>query len=229
MSGNIRGAEALKAGYAYKSLITRRQAERTFELCFFTKSDESVIASEINDLWGFECSEKNKELSRGFGYAYLYYNLAFSKFRVTAVVDGCPAGVVCAGKHKVKVPNLLYLAKALKYFLPLLFCKEFTPQIKAWKTFYKEVKSMENSLQREYNGELYLLVTSKRQRGMGLGKKLLSSAKEYFCANGMSSFLLHTDTECNYKFYESQGLSRVCSRCVKEGQNPWEIYLYANE
>ncbi|MBP5439150.1 MAG: GNAT family N-acetyltransferase [Treponema sp.] len=231
MSGNNRGTAVLKTGYAFNRafpLLTRKKTETNFELRNFKKSDETALAAVINETWGLKSSPKNAELALRFGYAYLYYNLAYSSFRVVAEYNGFASGIVCAGRRSEKLPNLGYLAKAISYALPLFFCREFRSQLAAWKKFFKVTAANEANMAKEYKGRLYLLLTNPSCRGIGMGKKMLSSAEEYFILNGMDRFYLHTDTECNFRFYDSVGYKKVFGSVVGSGPNPWEIYLYAN-
>ena len=231
MSGNNRGTAVLKTGYAFNRafpLLSKKQVETNFELRSFKKSDETALAAVINETWGLKSSPKNAELALRFGYAYLYYNLAFSSFRVVAEFNGCAAGIVCAGRRGEKFPSITYLAKAFSYALPLFFCRELRSQINAWKKFFNVTKEHESIMPKEYKGRLYLLLTNPSCRGIGMGKKLLSSAEEYFLLNGMSRFFLHTDTECNFRFYDSMDYKKVKGSVVGTSSNPWEIYLYAN-
>ncbi|MCR5319126.1 MAG: GNAT family N-acetyltransferase [Treponema sp.] len=231
MSGNNRGTAVLRTGYAFNRafpLLTKKQSETSFELRKFRKSDETALASVINETWGLKASHKNEELALRFGYAYLYYSLAHSSFRAVAEYNGFASGLVCAGRRKERLPNIFYLAKALSYALPLFFCREFRSQLAAWKKFFRLTAAHEEKVPKEYKGRLYLLLTNPSCRGIGMGKKLLSSAEEYFVVNGMEEFFLHTDTECNFGFYDSLGYKKLQSTSAGTLANPWEIYLYAN-
>lgn len=85
--------------------------------------------------------------------------------------------------------------------------------------------------QHRYAGELSFFVIHEAYRGLGLGKKLFAHFLLYIQREGVPDFLVYTDTECDYQFYEAQGLQR------KGKQNriftldtvllPIEFYLYA--
>ena len=210
-------------------LLAKRQVESTFELRSFRKADQVALATVINENWGLKSSQKNAELAQRFGYAYLYYNLACSSFRGVAEYNGYAAGIVCAGSRKQKLPNLAYLLKAMTYALPLLFCREFKEQIATWKKIFSFARSQEKKLPREYKGKLYLLLTNSSCRGMGMGKKLLSSAEDYFILNGMKETFLCTDG--NLSFYEAHGYKKVQDTVIQSencGSLSREIALLTN-
>lgn len=45
-------------------------------------------------------------------------------------------------------------------------------------------------------------------RGKGIGKQLFQLALDYMKEQKLDTFYLFTDTSCNYRFYELQGMIR---------------------
>ena len=231
--GGIKSAGAVSASFARRPLINLKkvQSSSRLELRPFCKSDARILATIINETWGFSSSAKNQWVAELFGYAYLYYNIAKSSSVIVATLNGVPAGCLCIADLRQKNTNIFYLLKAFFKILPILFCRELKSQVEGWKKFFKETKNQEKDLTHPYDAEIKLLITGKDFRGKGLGRKLLTTACQYFDKNNISSFFLHTDTECSYKFYEAMGLTCL-SRKIVDGSasdkfgNPWEIFIY---
>ncbi|MCH4159735.1 MAG: GNAT family N-acetyltransferase [Bifidobacterium sp.] len=57
--------------------------------------------------------------------------------------------------------------------------------------------------------ELQLFLVSSRSRGHGVGGTLFGNMKQRLREQGVNHFFLHTDTSCNYSFYDHQQLERI--------------------
>lgn len=65
-----------------------------------------------------------------------------------------------------------------------------------------------DEIETQYRGEIALFVLDGRYRGCGIGKALYERALASLRARELMPFYLFTDTSCNYRFYERQGLRR---------------------
>lgn len=61
-------------------------------------------------------------------------------------------------------------------------------------------------------GELELFFVNPSVKGRGVGGELWKRINQTFADAGTSSFFLHTDTGCDYAFYEHKGFERVAER-----------------
>ena len=59
---------------------------------------------------------------------------------------------------------------------------------------------------REYKGEISLFIMNASYRGYGIGKKLFKAMIHHMKKENVNSIYLYTDTDCNYKFYDHQGM-----------------------
>lgn len=71
-------------------------------------------------------------------------------------------------------------------------------------------------VQERSGAELQLFVVSSRSRGHGVGGTLFRRMKRRLSAYGVERYYLHTDTSCNYSFYDHQGLERIAERPSSE-------------
>ena len=60
--------------------------------------------------------------------------------------------------------------------------------------------------------ELLLFMVNPAVKGHGVGGALWNALLQGFRANGVHAFYLHTDTSCDYTYYEHHGLQRVAER-----------------
>lgn len=64
-------------------------------------------------------------------------------------------------------------------------------------------------VQERSQAELQLFLVSSRSRGHGVGGTLFRRMKQHLREYGVEHFFLHTDTSCNYSFYDHQQLERI--------------------
>ena len=72
--GGIKSVGAVTASFARRPFINLKkvQSSSRLELRPFCKSDARILATIINETWGFSSSAKNQWVAELFGYAYLY-------------------------------------------------------------------------------------------------------------------------------------------------------------
>ena len=80
-----------------------------------------------------------------------------------------------------------------------------------------------------YDGELCFFAVDSSCRGKGVGKELFLKALKYMENESIENFYLYTDSSCNYKLYEIQGMTRrgekTCSVPL-DLKNEMLFYLY---
>lgn len=163
---------------------------------------------------------------------YFLSSLAHQTFTRVVTVHDVVAGVIM-GKNRRRRHSL---SPAFRH--QVLLSKrqlQLSADGRAAYHLFNEVEhiyhQLEEASQHRYAGELSFFIIHEAYRGLGLGKKLFAQFLHYMQREGMPDFLVYTDTECDYQFYEAQGLQR------KEKQNriftldtvmlPIEFYLYA--
>ena len=209
----------------------------------FNFSHEKNIAGILNDLWGFGENLKRQKIADGFGKAYLNFCLSQADYAYTILLENQAVAFLCwnegaknknTKKEKINFfKKKFYFFRALHFLIPILFTKEFHYQVKAWQAFLAHTAEQEKELPHSYDAQLLLFINDSKVRGRGLGKKMLNFFEEKLRAHQMSSYFLHTDTECSYAFYDKCGLKRILSKSLSEKngsmQENWQIFVYANE
>lgn len=169
--------------------------------------DYIQIQEIIRKVWAFDkdCSPKvAKRLAR----AYLAKCLTNQTFAQVAVIDNKVVGVIMGNnlnKHKSSWQYSLYAMYT--NFLLLL-----TAEGRAVAKFFYEVEAIYRKLLRnskyKYSAELSFFAVEPAYQGMSIGKKLYNSFKQYLQTEELTNFYLYTDSDCNFNFYEKQGLKR---------------------
>ena len=164
-------------------------------------------------MWGPETSDADsafvRKAARHFGKAYLYHNLAESCFTRVLTVDGVPAGIFCVSKVGSHGRKPFYDFMSAVNLVPLLCLKKFRAYVSGWKRYFHFCTVQENNLPNKFDAEVKLLFARDDFRGMGLGSKMLDEINKLLSEKGLSSFFLHTDTECDYTFYDKVGLTML--------------------
>ena len=81
----------------------------------------------------------------------------------------------------------------------------------------------------EAQPRVLLLVVSAEARVHGLGRRLLSQARDHFARHGAGRYWLVTDTDCDWPFYEHLGLERLAERSGTMEGAPERYFVYGGK
>lgn len=185
-------------------------------------------------MWGPETSGADSAFVRKaalhFGKAYLYHNLADCSVCRVLTCDDAVAGIFCVREIRFRKKNLFYALKSFLNLLPLLCHKKLRAYCSGWKRYFHFCKVQEFRLPKNFDVEIKLLFTREEFRGKGLGSKMLFEIKRLLEEKGESSFFLHTDTECDYGFYDKAGLVMLdkISFPIPSDEN-YTMYVYGSK
>lgn len=81
---------------------------------------------------------------------------------------------------------------------------------------------------RDSQAEIVLFIVDDTVRGQGVGKTLWQAMIQFLSTHGVDNYYLYTDTECNFMFYEYQGLTRVTEQLNASGPvgEPLDKFIY---
>lgn len=179
------------------------------QLRAYEKQDSRPLEDIIRETWNYDrfaSSKTAKKLARAFLTSCLT-NYTFSQ---VAVLDGEPVGIILVNdieKHHCKIGDRFRQIQAL---LSLYFSGEGRKTMKIFESVNGIDKKLLKKTQKTYPAELALFAVASKCRGKGIGKNLFQSALAYMEQQGLKEFYLFTDTSCNYRFYEHQGMVRRC-------------------
>ena len=173
----------------------------------YNKSHSEKLFDIIRKTWNYDQFASPK-IARKLSIIFLYSCLAQQTFTKVALIDNVPVGVIMARNKSKERSNIKYKLKQFMAIISLLISKEGRQTSKIFKGVSDTDAILLNEANRDYSGELVFFAVDSDCRGMGLGQKLFSKAKEYMKSDGMNDFYLFTDTTCNFGFYEHNGMTR---------------------
>lgn len=196
----------------------------------FNEDDFNAIAAILQAAWHTDAPSP--------GYAFLEacadlaHSLSISTFSQVALIDDEPRGIALARGTNLSVPVSSRWKSAEDDFLERMRLSE--PDACGRYLEMLRLMSEINSTMLKESGlpesnEVTLLAVDENARGLGIGSVLLDAAASYLGARGAKRAFLYTDTDCDWRFYENQGLTRAASHHVHREQRsllPREMYVY---
>lgn len=149
-----------------------------------------------------------------------------------ALVDGVPVGFLFAdapAKRSGVLGRLFYRAKKktaraasyVKVFF--LWLAGFYGERAAVRKAFLSYRSVQKNILKDmsFDAEILCLFVDASYQGSGLGRRFLSRFFEWSKKRNICSFVLTTDTDCNYRFYDCSGFKRLKeqSGCLGIPQN----------
>lgn len=200
--------------------------------------DMENITRQFDQTWGhYPYAGDDKKLSMLLSYHFALYLLGPSTRGEVAYKNGQFMGVLLSRVkgHPVMFPDVD------------AEMKKIDAKINSTEAGCKALADLESRLDIERrmerdtgindvtSAEVELFLVSQAARGHGIGGELWSRTMDYFIRNNVSSFYLHTDSDCDVSFYDRHGLKRVLERdeMSQAGENhdsgaaPSMMYLYS--
>ena len=149
-----------------------------------------------------------------------------------ALVDGVPAGFLFAdasAKRSGVLGQLFYrIQKSAAYTafyvkIFFLWLAGFYGERAAVRKAFLSYRSVQKNILKDipFDAEILCLFVDTSHQGSGLGRRLLSRFFEWSKKRKIRSFVLTTDTDCNFRFYDRSGFKRLKARsgCLGIPQN----------
>ncbi|QIL46859.1 GNAT family N-acetyltransferase [Vagococcus coleopterorum] len=172
------------------------------------EKDFAPLEQIIRDTWNYD-TYYDEQLAKDCAEMYLAGCLNNFTFSEVAVLEGETVGVILVNDKKNHHPNPTYQKKWEAVL-------ERLDQTEAGRTAFNSFDKVEGlyhemyiKTNKAYDGELAFFLMNDKHQGLGIGKKLYLDALAYFKAQGVESFYLFTDTQCNFGFYDHIGMNRI--------------------
>ncbi len=195
----------------------------------FKVGDGPKLSRIVTSTWDFDKGITDPFAASRPGLIYLYSCLKNGSFIEVAEHDGQPVGIVIGRTAKVPMhPGFSTRLAAYKLHSHLdselrEFARKWTPYFEA----YDELDEETGAASGAFDAEIVLFIVSDSMRGKGVGKRLFNDALDFFRESGAESFFLHTDTDCNFEFYERFGMERLAERRINiPGEEELGVYSY---
>lgn len=202
------------------------------EICYrpFETPDFDALAEILQPLWHTRSSiERYNFLEACDDLAYC---LSVSNFTQVALVDGVPGGVVLARGGSVDTAWAARWQGAARGYLEQMdaldahSARRYQAHIDLSCRIGDDLVAACGA---PAESEVTLLAVHGAARRRGIGATLLEAAAAHLAASGQARLYLSTDTECNWAFYERQGLTRLAAHRASADERellPEETYLY---
>ncbi|KFI56403.1 GNAT family acetyltransferase [Bifidobacterium cuniculi] len=174
-------------------------------------ADYPTIEQLLCDEWGNPA--QGHDLAMKLAEIDLEDCLARTTCAQVAVADGKVVGVVLGGIHAD-----LDHDKAERHHgasLKLRMSLDLNPggheayeQLKRNEKADRELLEQAKAEGHAYDAEVVLLLVDASVRGQGIGQHLFDWLLDQFKEAGVQHYFLHTDSRCQYRFYDKQGLAR---------------------
>lgn len=182
------------------------------EIC---PEDYSSIKKLIDEVWNLnQFCDTGQELEDSLNI-YLQSSLLDISYGKVAVLNGEVVGVLL-GKDDGQ-QNIIKRGTALwalvKSSMSLLFhsTKRMRRHLKNVLQISKADQKMMAMHKGNFTGHIELLIVGKSTQGLGVGKSLVKDFISHVAHRDKFAIYVHTDTQCNYKFYDHQGFERLDS------------------
>lgn len=155
-----------------------------------------------------------------------------TKASAGALVDGVPVGFLFAdapAERSGVLGRLFYRAKkktaraAFYVKIFFLWLAGFYGERAAVRKAFLSYCSVQKNILKDisFDAEILCLFVDASHQGSGLGRRLLSRFFEWSKRRKIRNFVLTTDTDCNYRFYDRSGFKRLKeqSGCLGIPQN----------
>lgn len=191
------------------------------------KSDFESIENIIRETWDYY-DYITPDIAKKISKVYLVTCLISHTYSMVAEIDNRPIGLIL-GKTK-KRWSIIYGMYQISTLIQLMLTKEGRKAVKFYIEIDKINKTLLKRSNKDYAGEVILFLVQQKYRGLGIGKQLWQSLLSYFKDQYIKAFYLYTDTSCNYKFYEYQGMTlqkqQKQSLYMFKEEKEAEFYLY---
>ncbi len=197
----------------------------------FRKGDEKEISRMIVETWGYDEGLSDMRKAMHFGFMSLHGYMMYHSFARVAEADGKPVGIIVCTLRKARIhPGI---ALRMLYHKAAVYMHSDTYRgmraLSEYSECYRQMESKPGISWKGFDAELDLFIVSADVRGHGVGGMLWNSMLEFYEKEGVRSYRLRTDTDCNYKFYGKRGMTRIAESFMHWSAgsgHDLELYVY---
>ena len=177
----------------------------------YQKQDFQPLKEIIRETWHYDEFSSPKTASK-LAEVFLSSCLTNYTYSQVAILNDEIVGIILVKDIKAHRCTLYNRYRQIKSILKLYLSSEGRKVSQIFKNVNGIDRQLLNDCQKTYPAELALFAVSSSCQGKGIGKQLFQSALDYMKSRHLEEFYLFTDTSCNYRFYEHQGMTRRCEK-----------------
>lgn len=196
----------LDVKYKYKEILQCRYNSENIRHRIF-----SSLKEIIRETWHYDEFSSPKTASK-LAEVFLSSCLTNYTYSQVAILNAKVVGIILVKDIKAHRCTLYNRYRQIKSIIKLYLSSEGRKVSQIFKNVNGIDRQLLSSCQKTYPAELALFAVSSSCQGKGIGKQLFQSALDYMKSRNLEEFYLFTDTSCNYRFYEHQGMTRRCEK-----------------
>jgi len=181
--------------------------------------DLAMAVDAVYRMWFFK--DYGERVGRMFSEAYAGMHYRNADLRLTAVLDGEPEGV-CFVRT---VPGETDTSD----FDEFSGEEGFDSAMDDMRILHRADEGLKREFGVRADAEVLLLIVGSRSRGRGIGRRLLDETVSRLSDKGCGSFMLFTDDDCDYGFYDKIGMRRRGMVIVDFHGFPLKRIIYTQE
>jgi GNAT superfamily N-acetyltransferase len=181
--------------------------------------DLAMASDAVYGMWFRK--DYGEHLGRLIADAYAMMHYRNADLRVTAVLDGEPEGICFVRTVPGETDTSDFDS----------FSEEegFDVAMGDMHILHRADEGLKREFRIDSDAEILLLMVGSRSRGRGIGRKLLDETVSRLSDMGCGSFMLFTDDDCDYGFYDKIGMRRRGMVIVDFHGYPLKRIAYAQE
>lgn len=177
----------------------------------YQESDFEAVHNFITRTWYADSAEKDPKITDAFVTVDVNSHLHNSSFGLTAELDGEVVGILL-GNIKDEPKQMRLYKKEIVGELQKFFDTDNTLSKELITSINNEHKAndkLNENLSDPYQGKIQLFIVDSTKRGQKIGGTLWKAGQEKFHEAGVERFILHTDSDCDYSYYDALGMSSL--------------------
>lgn len=174
-----------------------------------TEDDFDQLALLISNQWATPEIRNNPVAMKHSGLLSLYYFMVHHTFTCVAEDNGKDVGLLICTNIENRPLDMKYVRLLINEIAFMICNPETRDDGLAWGEYTQLAQQLEDSCVHGINAELELFVLAPEYQGQGIGKRMFRSMVKFYKLTGTRNFFLHTDTSCNYPFYDRMGMKKI--------------------
>lgn len=205
----------------------------SLEIRKYKESDFDSVHRFITNTWYADAAKEDPAVAHAFVTVDVNSHLHNSSFGLTAELDGEVVGVffgfVVDHPKEMRLFERDIVPELQKFFETDTELSENL--IKSINEEHQANDQLNENLKDPYQGQIQLFIVDSSKRGQNVGGTLWNAGQKIFEEAGVERFILHTDTDCDYGFYDAKGLDSLDPVVITddEGNESIDYMLYHGE
>lgn len=212
-------------------LIFRRDLMMSLKIREYRESDFEAVHQFITQTWYADSHDQDPNVTDAFINVDVNSHLHKSTFGLTAELDGEVVGVLL-GNIKDEPYHMRLYKKEIVPELQKFFQSDQELSKELITAINKEHEAndkLNEQLKDPYQGKVQLFIVDSSKRGQNIGGTLWNAGQKKMAKAGVERFILHTDSNCDFSYYDALGMSSLDPIEIESSNDSTNYMLYHGE